>query len=257
MPWQLVEMIAKALPEVDYRDAAELIWSLRVIKSSSEIVHLRRSHEIVEKAFADVFPEVIPGMSERDIYQRLAIQMLAHGADRPGHILIASGLGNYARQSGGPTDRRLEVGDMLWVDMGCIVHGYWSDFSRCVVIGRATDSQRDVYRKIRTLTHDALAAIAPGAPVARMAEVAVAGLRELGLEKPLGTRVGHGIGLDLTEPPSVSPADPAIAEPGMVLTIEPGKVTADGIYQLEEVFCVTEDGIELLTRPADIELPVV
>jgi len=257
MPWHLVEMIKQALPEVRFEDAAELFWTLRIIKSTREIAEIRCSHDIVALAYRDVFPTIGPGMTEREVYKRMAIQLLAHGADRPGHIIITSGPGNYAMQAGGPTDRPLQTGDILWVDMGCMKRGYWSDFSRCVAVGSATSMQRDAYRTIRNLTHEALAAVAPGTLLSAMAEVCVKGLRRVGQDRPLGTRVGHGIGLDITEPPSVSTTELVVAQPGMVLTIEPGTVTQDGIYLLEEVFHVTETGIELLTPPAAQELPVV
>jgi Xaa-Pro dipeptidase len=257
MPWRLVEMIKRAHPETRYDDAADLIWLLRAIKSAREVALIKRSHDIVALAYRDVFGAVVPGMTEREVYRRMAMQLMAHGADRPGHILVTSGEGNYARQAGGPTDRPLQLGDILWIDAGCTVQGYWSDFSRCIAIGKATPIQRDLYRTIRDLTHEALGAAAPGVPLSAMAEVSIVGLRRLGQDRPLGTRVGHGIGLDITEPPSVSKTDSTIAQPGMVLTIEPGTVTRDGIYMLEEVFHVTEHGVDVITPAADRDLPIV
>jgi Xaa-Pro aminopeptidase len=124
-------------------------------------------------------------------------------------------------------------------------------------IGRATAEQAATYRAVREMTHGALAAVRPGRPFAEV----VAGVRyqfeRRGLAWGATSRIGHGIGLDLTEPPSLRADAPDVFEPGMVLTIEPTVLADHGLYQLEEIYVVTETGAELLTPPSDPELRVI
>ena len=93
--------------------------------------------------------------------------------------------------------------------------------------------------------------------MAELTRLAMKQFEDAGLALNAHSRVGHGIGLDITEPPSINLTDPAIAQPGMALTMEPTSATEFGFFQLEENFVVTPDGYELLTEPAPEELPVV
>jgi Xaa-Pro aminopeptidase len=190
-------------------------------------------------------------------HRAFLVELFRGGAERPGYIPITSGAGNYQRRTGGPTDRKLEAGDLLWQDGGCSYQGYWSDFSRMAAIGRATREQAATYRAVREMTHGALAAVRPGRPFAEVVGEARREFERRRLPWGATSRIGHAIGLDLTEPPSLRADVPDVFEPGMVLTIEPTVVADHGLYQLEEIYVVTETGAELLTAPSDPELRVI
>lgn len=177
--------------------------------------------------------------------------MVKGGGQSP-WVLITSGAGNYELATGAPIDRALEVGDMLWFDAGCRVDGFWSDFSRAGVIGGPTPSQLDAQRAIVELTARGVAMVRPGVPVADIALEVDAGVRSLGVPvvartSDLAGRVGHGIGYDITEPPHISAHDPTVLAAGMIISIEPGVATDDGLFHAEENVLVTTDGHELLS----------
>src|SRR5262249_14377423 len=146
-------------------------------------------------------------------------------------------------------------GDLLWLDAGCNVGGYWSDFSRGAVVGGPSDAQRRAMDTINRITRTAPRAIRPGAagaagggPANR--RVATSGRRGAAVGSRLAQRVGHGQGMNVTEPPSIAPGDRAVVEAGMILTMEPGGALDHGIYHHEQNVLVTPDGIELLSTAA-------
>jgi Xaa-Pro aminopeptidase len=245
------------LPRAAFVDAAELLWALRMIKSPAEIAYLRRSAAIASAAYRELFAAVRPGMSEREVFATFVASTIRQGAERPGYVPVHSGAGHYQRISMGPTDRRLAPGDLLWLDGGCVYRGYWSDFARMVAIGRPTAAQRDRYRRVRAVMHDCIAAVRPGVTMPELTARAQRAFAAAGLAFSSHSRIGHGLGLDITEPPSINLADETVVQPGMVLTMEPTSAAEDGFFQLEENYVVTAGGCELLTEPAPAELPVI
>jgi Xaa-Pro aminopeptidase len=128
-----------------------------------------------------------------------------------------------------------------------------------VAIGRCTEAQATAYRQFQEVTRRTLEEVQPGRPIAAVARRARREIERLGYpaEGIVHYREGHGIGLDYTEPPSIREDVETPLQPGMVLTIEPLLVAEHGVYQVEEIFAVTESGYELLTQPAPPELWVV
>jgi len=245
------------LPDAAFVDAAPLIWALRVIKSPAEIAYMRRSAAIAGKAFHDAFRLAQEGTAERDVFAAFGSSTLLQGAERPGYVPVMSGEGNYARIATGPSNRVLRTGDLVWMDGGAVYHGYWSDFARMVAVGSATEAQRTRYRVIRSIMHAAIKAVRPGVTMAELTTRVMKLCEEAGVPLNAHSRVGHGIGLDITEPPSINLTDPTVIQPGMALTMEPTSYTEYGFFQLEENFIVTPDGVDVLTEPAPEELPVV
>lgn len=248
------ERLRERLAPAHIADASGVLWQARSVKSEPEIGYLRKSARVVGQAYADAFARVTRGMSERDAYREFMVALFTHGAERPGYVPVTSGAVNYLNRTGGPTDRILREGDLLWFDGGCLIGGYWSDSARMVAIGRATDHQKSCYRAVRDVTHECLARVRPGVPVKDLAAFCDQALGDRGYALKSAGRVGHGIGLDLTEPPSLAASDKTLLLPGMVITVEPTFVDEDGLYQLEEICVVTPDGHELLTLPTPPEL---
>jgi Xaa-Pro dipeptidase len=245
------------VPQAQFVDAAELFWRLRVVKSPAEIEYLRRSAAIGSKAFHETFRTVRAGVKEPQLFATFASSTILQGAERHGYVPVQSGEGNYGRIATGPSDRVLRQGDLLWMDGGCVYRGYWSDFARMVAVGSATELQRQRYRVVRAVMHKCVQAVRPGATMAELNRLAMKQFEDAGIALNAHSRIGHGIGLDITEPPSINLTDPTIVQPGMALTLEPTSSTDYGFFQLEENFVVTPTGVEVLTEPAPEELPVV
>jgi Xaa-Pro aminopeptidase len=236
------------LKNLEITDASMLLWNLRMIKSPAEIEMMRKSSEVTAAAFKACFTVAKPGMSEIEVCRKAADTMILEGAERPGFILTTSGKENYHVLSGKPTERKLVPGDMLWVDMGAVVNGYWSDFCRAAYFGNPNSILEDSQKIILDVNQAMTDATRPGQPVRNVAEAASAAFRQQGINVDLGKgRVGHGMGLMSTEPPHVALYDETVCEEGLVFTIEPRITNENGVFNCEELLVVTKTGVEVLT----------
>jgi Xaa-Pro dipeptidase len=139
------------------------------------------------------------------------------------------------------------------MDAGCTISGYWSDFSRAAVVGNPSAKQVDAQQAIHQITSDAVQKVAPGATASSIAQFCMASLEALRFPitssiAALASRVGHGMGMNMTEPPHMSVHDHTRLEPGMIITLEPGVATEYGTFHVEENVLVTEDGFEILSQ---------
>ena len=243
-----LEALRAGLSEVEFVDAAPLLWRLRMIKSPTERALMRESAAITARAMAAGFECAAPGVTEREVARAVGETMMREGADRPGFVMMASGAENHHVLSGKPTNRALEPGDMLWMDLGSVYRGYWSDFCRACVVGGPTRAQHEAQAIIVEVNQACVDAVKPGEPIRRVPAAAEAAFARLGMEVEVGAgRIGHGMGLMSTEPPHVAHYDATIMTPGLVFTIEPRFVNEHGIFNCEELVLVTERGGELLT----------
>lgn len=240
--------IQEKLPNAEFVDASMLIWKLRMIKMPFEIECMRKANDIAGRSFDRVFSEICEGMTEKEVQRKLVSIMAEEGAELPGFIIVISGVGNYERISARPTDKRLNKGDLVWIDAGVNYLGYWTDYCRAGVVGGATPEQRRLQAVIHEVTMKGVQAVAPGVPVAEIYNVCGREMLMHGLPWSFECgRAGHGVGLQLTEPPSIATCDNTLLQPGMVITCEPGYVCDLGCFDIEENVLVTEDGYEMLS----------
>ena len=251
------ESLRRSLPRARFDDASDILWKLRMIKSEAEQILMTKAAAITSSAFEAVFEAAEPGVSERELARVAGEVMMREGADRPGFIVSASGRENHHVLSGKPTERTLQSGDMLWLDMGAVYQGYWSDFCRAGVLGTPTTAQLDGQRAILEVNQACCDAVEIGEPLSRVAAGAEAAFTRLGMDIRVGEgRIGHGMGLMSTEPPHVAHYEETLMEPGLVFTIEPRFLSDDGIFNCEELVLVTDQGAKMLTN-APRELSVV
>lgn len=246
--------LQKDLPGTQFVDAADLLWTMRARKSSAEIARHRKATEIADRAFQETFGGLKVGMTEADIYAGVGSRMVAYGADDVGYVPLTSGEGNYERVTGGPTQRAIRKGDLVWIDNCCPHRGYWADFCRFVAVGSATQVQKDYYKLIYDVLHKCIGAIRPGDPISNIMNTCNKEFAKHGEEQSRVGRMGHGVGLDLTEPPSLTIDAVGIMEPGMVFAVEPNILNEHGYFQLEEDVVITETGCEVLSNPAPPDL---
>ncbi len=264
MPLHDFQALQSKLPSVEWVDASDLIWQLRQCKSSAELAYMRKAVKITDAGYAAIFATACPGMTERDIHDTMLATVMQLGADRPGFIPVGSRSPGdaHAFDIGQriATDRIVQEGDLVQMDAGAVVHGYWSDFSRIFCVGRADERWQEEYRLLHTSLRDCIAACRPGLPIR---ELVVPHLKNLS-DSPYaadaerfrnGGRIGHAIGLDLIEPPFLHLENNAVLQPGMVLTIEPSLIFGDDYMMIEEDVLITADGYEVLSQPSAPELP--
>jgi len=227
-------------------DAMPVIHYARAVKTPWELDRLRWACAASSAGFAAAFARPRGGELEVDLAREIVAAGLAAGAGwpawtMPGWIGMTSGPGAYDRFVEAPRRRRLEPGDLVWADVGFRVDGYWSDFCRAGVIGGPTPRQVDRQARLLAATGAGVAAARPGATAAAVARATGAELERQGLPGLGFGRVGHGIGLVATEPPSIALHDATVLEAGMVITVEPAAVMDDGLYCAEQVVIVGEE----------------
>lgn len=258
MPAADFRTLADGLAGVEMADATELVRALRGVKSDAEIAKIRHVCRLVSDGFEALPGRIAAGLSERQVCRGLKIDLLERGADGSPYLIGASGPGGYDNIIMGPTDRILTGGDVMIIDTGTTFDGYFCDFDRNFAIGTPSDAARRAHDTVYAATEAGFAAARPGTTAGALA---AAMWRVLEAGGALGNdvgRLGHGLGMQLTEPPSNRPGDDTLLVPGMVLTLEPGMAFQPGKLMVhEENIVIREDGAELLSRRAPPEMPVI
>lgn len=241
--------IQKKLPDAEFVDASMLLWELRMVKLPGEIECMREVNRIASRSFDRLFDEICEGMTEKEVSRKFVSIMAEEGAELPGFIIVISGPGNYDRISARATDKKLEKGDFVWVDAGANHLGYWTDFCRAGVVGGPTPEQDRLQDLIHEITMKGISKIKPGVPVSAIYDTCAEEFLKAGLPWSFECgRAGHGVGLQLTEPPSLARCDDSVLKAGMIITVEPGYVDNElGCFDIEENILVTEDGYEILS----------
>ena len=239
-------------------DATNIIRGQRMLKSETEIEKIAHICSIASDAF-EKFPNLIStGDTERDAFTRMRIELLQCGADDVPYLVGASGPGGFDDIIKPASNRVLEDGDLMLLDTGAVFDGYYCDFDRNYAFGHLDDEVKRAYDVVYAATEAGLSVARPGASCTdlfkAMADVMSAGGASVG---NVG-RLGHGLGMQLTEWPSHTVSDHTVLEVGMVLTLEPGMTYGDGKIMLhEENIVIREAGPALLSRRAPPEIPVI
>lgn len=240
-----------------FHDATGTLQRVREIKSESEIGKIRTVCEVADRAFARV-PEIArPGRSLADVFRDFQVALLQEGADWVSYVAGAAGQGGYGDVISPAGPDPLRRGDVLMLDTGAVRDGYFCDFDRNFSIGPASPKVARVHAALWEATEAALAEIRPGLLACDVHRILTGALARSGVEASAG-RLGHGLGLTLTEWPSFTPLDRTPLREGMVLTLEPGAMVGPGRMLVhEENVVLRAGGCELLSRRAPQHLPEI
>lgn len=249
MRLQEYQLITRHLPDVTFASAEEIISPVRMIKDSAEIESLREAVEIAEEALQRVLPHVAPGLTEREICNRLTAEMLQGGGGTTAlePLVLA---GSASGMPHGRTGRRVvEAGDILLLDFGTRLKGYRSDITRTFVVGAEPDDRlREVYEAVRAANAAGRAAIRPGATCQDVDRAARKVIEDAGYGEYFTHRTGHGLGLDVHEEPGIVEGNDTPLQEGMTFTVEPGiYIDGWGGVRIEDNVVVTGDGCESLS----------
>jgi Xaa-Pro aminopeptidase len=258
MPVYSFRTLREGLKKHDLIDVSSQIHQQRMVKSKLEIEKTRYICQLVSAAF-EALPEYAQvGMSEIEIVGRMKIDMLQRGADTVSYVVAGSGAGGYDSIIMGPTPRVLDEGDLLIIDTGSTYDGYYCDFDRNWSFGYAVDATKRAHEVVWDATEAGFRAAKPGATTSDLWRAMNAVMEEAGsLGNDVG-RLGHGLGIELTERPSNTSTDNTVLTTGMIMTLEPGMTFAAGKQMVhEENIVITEDGAEWLTRRAEREITVI
>lgn len=225
-----------------------LIMDIRMIKDQTEIANIREGIRLCDLAFDHILGFIKPGMSEKEIGLELEYVMKKNGAEgiKANHV-IASGE-RSALPHGQATERIVNIGEFVKMDIGAVVNGYYSDFTRTVVLGEPTEKQQKIYDIVRHAQEVALENIKPNIKCSDLDEIGRAIIRNEGYGENFGHSLGHSLGLNIHEKPAMRANDDTLLQPGMVITVEPGiYISGWGGVRIEDLVVITKDGIENFT----------
>ena len=234
-----------------------LVEQLREIKDEAEMALLRRAMAITDEVFEEITPRLRPDHTELEAAWMIEQAMRQRGADGPSFAIIVAAGSNAAHPHHRPGNDTLGEGRTIVIDMGALVGGYHADLTRTVVIGEPDERFWAIYHIVLEAQQKAIAGIGPGALAHEVDALARDHITAAGYGDCFGHGLGHGIGIDIHEGPSVRWVLPgetsAPLQPGMVTTIEPGiYIEGWGGVRIEDVALVTPRGHEVLTHAAKL-----
>lgn len=241
MQWGEFDRMKDDLPTVEFSDASELLWNLRLIKTEEEIKCLRKAADITSEAYRRTFSEAKEGMSEREVAALVLSHMALLGADipfrgKPGPCsLIILDANHPAGNPPIPTDKALERGNILHIDGGAIYNGYCVDYTRLAVVGEPTQRQMREWKKVTGLVEENIQKLRPGNQFKAL------------------TCHYHGIGLDAIEPPFGGMVGKAVhgewtIREGMVICVEQNNYLDTGeVFAYEDIAVVRKDAPEVIS----------
>ena len=258
MPLGDYEYLINALNGIEIKDANKILRKVRFVKSAAEIAKIKHICQLTSQGFIDLEGFLKAGESERENCKRFKQHLLSLGVDDTPYIVSGLGQEGYGSIIMGPTEKIIEEGDLFIIDTGSVFDSYFCDFDRNYAFGHIGDEAKKAYR----VAYDATEAGFNAAQVGNTTSDIFNAMNDI-LQKggALGNtvgRLGHGLGMQLTEWPSNTSTDNTVLEPGVVLTLEPGMAFLPGKEMVhEENIVITENGPEWLSIRAADELPII
>lgn len=258
MPLSDFNNLQERMEGINFRDATPLIRQLRMVKSENEIGKISHVCQMVSSVFESLPKWLTEESTEIDIFRRFKIECLKQGVDDVSYLVGGTGAGGYSDIISPPSDKKMIPGDVLILDTGCLFDGYFCDFDRNYALEHADDEVKKAYRVVYEATDAGFETAVAGNKASDVFQSMNQVLESYGAKGGQVGRMGHGLGMQLTEWPSNAVFDQTKLEPGMVLTLEPGMQFGENkIMVHEENLVIREEGPEMITRRAPEELPVI
>jgi len=252
IPYRIYQEFKRALKGIMLISSPGSILKMRLVKDEQEQRLIRRSARIVCEAYHQAGILIQAGRTEREIAGLIELFMVRHGAQGASFPLMVA----RNRHSSFPHyisgHRKVARGDYVLIDIGCLYRGYASDLTRPLFLGKISKKWEGLYRLVLKAQKEAISRIQPGIQAKEVDLAARQVFRHAGLERYYIHNTGHGVGIDVHEPPTLSPYSREILKTGMVGTVESGiYLTGFGGMRKEDMILVTSKGHEVLTRTND------
>jgi Xaa-Pro dipeptidase len=239
--------LERVAPSAEFVSADEHLAALRIRKDQTELDAMQRAIAITERALQELIARPLIGATERQIAARLEREMMSAGADGTAFIIVVSGP-NSADPHAEPSDRVLQAGDLLTIDCGAIKDGYMADITRTFVADSPSKDVSAIYAVVQRANAAGKAAVVPGAQAQEIDRAARQVIKDAGYGEYFFHRTGHGLGLEVHEPPYIVEGNDQMLESGMVFTVEPGiYIPGLGGVRIEDNIVVTPQGRTCLT----------
>lgn len=245
--------VLRSYEKFEFIPTENLVENLRQIKDERELACLKEAERIGDLAFEGIIPFIQErwksGVTENEIALEIERIMRTNGATATSFDSIVATGAKSSLPHAVPGDCKLQKGDFVVMDFGCIYKGYCSDMTRTVVIGEASPKHIEIYETVLKAQKAALNNIKPGYKGYEVDKIARDVISEAGYGEYFGHGLGHSVGIDIHENPRFSQAEQAVIKAGMVLTVEPGiYLPGFGGVRIEDMIVVTENGIENFTH---------
>ena len=241
--------LTSTLPGVEFIPLADQLDQLRAVKSSEEIALVAHSACIASSAFEELVQSIKPGVSERSLALKLEMLMKSRGADEKAFDFIVASGDRGALPHGRPTERLLRAGELVTVDFGACCRGYYSDETVTLAVGEPETRLLELYETVKKAHDLAVSAVKPGVDCKALDAIARGHIEECGFGEFFGHGLGHGVGLEIHEKPTISSRSSQTVEEGMIFTIEPGiYIPGLGGVRIEDLVEVTVDGCRVLSK---------
>ncbi len=257
------------LGPIEFCDMTPDIQHIRMIKSPAEQAKLAHVCQLASDVFGDITTWVDIGLPLDSLFRQFKMRALKAGIDDVSYLVGAAGPGGYRDIIAPPTSKPLQASDVFMLDTGCVWDGYFSDFDRNFALHHANDAACLAHNRLYDAIEAALSILKPETIVKqsiRASDLFTAmdtilrpndAKRDDAKGDDVG-RYGHGLGIQLTEPPSHTQWDETLIEAGMVLTLEPSIIYADGLLMVaEENILIGTDGVTFLSKRAPRDLPII
>jgi len=222
---------------------------LRVFKDTEELAQLQKAIDASDRAMEQVCPTIEAGMTEKEVAWRMEAAMREFGADSISFNTIVAAGPNGAMAHHRPSDRAIQAGEPIVIDMGARVGGYCSDITRTVVVGEPDDMFHKIYNIVLGAQLTAISTVRPGLTGQECDALSRDIIAEAGYGDSFGHSLGHGVGLAVHENPRVGPGAEDVLEPRMVFTVEPGiYIPGWGGVRIEDIVVLGEDGAKVLSK---------
>lgn len=249
MPAQDYEELRERLPCAQFQDIAPLYRQLRMVKTPREVERVRQASSIAEQAIQAAFDQASAGMTERELGMLITQEFLSRGGDEMRLLIVGAGE-RSSYPNAPPTNRVLQPGDIVKIDLLGTHDGYFSDCARTAVVGEPAAEHARLYQRIVEIYEKILEQIRPGVSTRTLYAMYDRAAQSQGLQ-PLRF-LGHGLGLSVHEAPFIDAHTDVALTPGMVMAIEPVHyVPHDVGLHVEDQLVITETGHEIFTHFMD------
>lgn len=258
LPYAIWEDVRRQVPAtVELVPSERLIDDLRIIKDAQELSQLQVAIDVLDACMAHTVASLAPGMTERAV-ARMVEQYLIEHADGPSFPSIVASGPNGSVPHAVPSDRTILEGDLITIDIGARAQGYCSDMTRTVCLGQPTDPlEQTIYDLVREAQEHAERELRPGMTAREGDQLAREIIAKAGYGEAFMHSLGHGIGLEVHEPPWLSQTrGEETLRPGMVFSVEPGiYLPGWGGVRIEDLVVLEENGARVLCHaPKDLQL---